>query len=400
MTAGAGEGPGARTGAAAAEAPRTGPAGGGRGELPAAVRDEDAFDVPALDAWLRAHADGSGAPAGTRRGIDRALLGDAPPEVRQFGGGASNRTYLLRYPGADLVLRRPPAGARTGTAHDVLREARIQERLAPAFPYVPRVVAAGEEPEAQGLLDGPFYVMERIDGPILRGDLPKGETLDPDAARRLSEEAIDRLVELHAVDVRAAGLTDLGRGAGYVERQVAGWSKRYRAARTGRAPRFERTMRWLEEHRPADVATCVVHNDWRLDNLVLDPGGSGRVVGVLDWEMATLGDPLMDLGSALAYWVQADDGRGMQLLRRQPTHLPGMLTREQVVQRYCARSGITPEDWTFYEVFGLFRLAVIVQQLYKRYHDGLTRNPAFRTMWIAVIVLDRRCRRIIRRAGG
>jgi aminoglycoside phosphotransferase (APT) family kinase protein len=355
---------------------------------PNAVRDDDAFDPAPLHAWLR-----------ERLGADGASLGDAPPEVRQFSGGASNRTYLLRYPGRDLILRRPPAGERHGTAHDVLREARIQQRLKPAYPYVPAVVAAGEDDEAQALLDGPFYVMDRITGSILRGNLPKGTTLTPDEARRLSEEAIDRLVELHAVDVRAAGLSDLGRGAGYVGRQTAGWSKRYRAARTPRSPRFEKTMAWLEDHRPPDVGTCVIHNDWRLDNLVLDPDGSGGVVGVLDWEMATLGDPLMDLGGAMAYWVQADDDRFMQLLRRQPTHLPGMLTREQVVDRYCTRAGIARPDWAFYEVFGLFRLAVIAQQIYQRYHSGQARNPAFKHLWVGVRYLDWRCRRIIRKSG-
>jgi aminoglycoside phosphotransferase (APT) family kinase protein len=351
---------------------------------PRDVRDEDGFDPAPLHAWL------------VEQG---AATGDAPPQVRQYAGGASNRTYLLRYPGRDLVLRRPPAGERSGTAHDVLREARIQRRLRPVFPYVPTVLAAAEDEHAQALLDGPFYVMERIVGTIVRGRLPDGMTLPPDAARRLCEEAIDRLVELHAVDVEAAGLTDLGRGPGYVQRQVSGWSTRYRAARTPRAPRFERVMAWLEDHRPDDVATCVIHNDFRLDNLVLDPSDPGRVVGILDWEMATLGDPLMDLGGALAYWVQEDDGRGMQLLKRQPTDLPGMLTRDAVVERYCARAGIDRPEWTFYEVFGLFRLAVIVQQIYRRYHLGQTTNPAFKRMWMAVLYLDLRCRRIIARAG-
>jgi aminoglycoside phosphotransferase (APT) family kinase protein len=353
------------------------------GDEPRAVRDEDAFDPTPLHGWLVER-------------LGAATLGAQPPEVRQFAGGASNRTYLLRYPERDLILRRPPAGQRHGTAHDVLREARIQERLRPAYPYVPEVLATGEGEDAEALLDGPFYVMERIVGTILRGDLPAGTSLPPAAARRLGEEAIDRLVELHGVDVRAAGLTDLGRGAGYVERQVRGWSERYAQARTPRSPSFQGTMAWLEDHRPSDVGTCVIHNDWRLDNLVLDPTGSGAVVGVLDWEMATLGDPLMDLGCALAYWVQADDGRGMQLLRRQPTHLPGMLTREEVVDRYCAGAGIARPDWTFYEVFGLFRLAAIAQQIYRRYHAGETRNPAFKHLWVGVRYLDLRCRRIIR----
>jgi aminoglycoside phosphotransferase (APT) family kinase protein len=207
---------------------------------------------------------------------------------------------------------------------------------------------------------------------------------------------VDRLVELHAVDVPAAGLQEFGRGPGYVERQVTGWSERYRAAKTWNVPSFATVMAWLEQNRPDDVGSCLIHNDWRFDNLVLDPADPARILGVLDWEMATVGDPLMDLGSALAYWIQADDDRLMGLLRRQPTHLPGMLTRREVVERYAERSGRTIDDWTFYEVFGLFRLAVIVQQIYFRYHHKQTRNPAFRHFWIAVNYLDRRCRRLIR----
>jgi aminoglycoside phosphotransferase (APT) family kinase protein len=243
-----------------------------------------------------------------------------------------------------------------------------------------------------------FYVMERLNGIILRGRLPQGMSLPPEQARALCNAVVDRLVELHAVDVDAAGLSEFGRGTGYAARQVAGWSQRYRAAKTWNVPSFEKVMRWLEENAPADVGTCLIHNDWRLDNLVLDVDHPGRIRGVLDWEMATVGDPLMDLGSALAYWVQADDDRLMGLLKRQPTHLPGMLTRAEMVEAYCARSGRTVDDWTFYEVFGLFRLAVIVQQIYFRYAHKQTRNPAFRHFWIAVNYLDRRCRRLIRSA--
>ncbi|WP_320671200.1 phosphotransferase family protein [Patulibacter defluvii] len=355
------------------------------GDEAGAVRAEDGFDPAPLHGWLRERIDG---------------LGDAPPEVRQFAGGASNLTYLLRYPARDLILRRPPAGDHQGAAHDVLREARIQQRLKPSYRYVPEVLALGEDDDARALLgERPFYVMERLAGTIVRGRLPEGMALAPADARRVGEAAIDALVELHAVDVAAAGLSDLGRGAGYVERQVEGWSRRYRAARTPRSPSFERVIGWLDERRPDDLATVVIHNDFRLDNLVLDPSDPGRVVGVLDWEMATLGDPLMDLGSALAYWIEAGDGRGMRLLKRQPTDLPGMPTRDEVVDRYCQRAGIARPDWTFYEVFGLFRLAVIVQQIYARYHAGQTTNPAFRNFWIAVRYLDLRCRRIIRKAG-
>jgi aminoglycoside phosphotransferase (APT) family kinase protein len=345
------------------------------------VRDEDAFDVGAVHGWLSPRVEG---------------LGDDPPEVRQFSGGASNLTYLLSYPARDLVLRRPPHGTKAASAHDMAREHRVQARLAPVFPYVPAMVAYCDDTSVVG---SEFYVMERLEGVILRANPPASLGLTEDRTRALCTTVIDRLADLHAVDVAAAGLSDLGRGSGYVERQVAGWSERYRAARTWNVPRFERVMAWLEAERPDDVGTCLIHNDYRFDNVVIDHDDPTRVVGVLDWEMATLGDPLMDLGAALAYWVQADDDRLFRAFRRQPTHLPGMLTRAEVVRRYADRSGLDVADWRFYEVYGLFRLAVIVQQIYARYAAKQTRNPAFRHFWLAVHLLERRCRRVIDHEG-
>jgi aminoglycoside phosphotransferase (APT) family kinase protein len=353
-----------------------------------AVRDEDAFDVEAVASWLRAAA------------ADRSGL-DAVPEVRQFSGGASNLTYLLRYPGRDLILRRPPVGAKAKSAHDMRREFSIQSRLAPVFAYVPPMVAFCDD---HAVIGSDFYVMARLEGTILRSELPAGVELAPEQARRLCTNMLDVLVELHSVDPVAAGLADLGKGAGYVERQVRGWSDRYRKAKTWNVPSFEPVMRWLEEHRPDDVATCVIHNDFRLDNIVLGPpvgeGGTGvplSVAGVLDWEMATLGDPLMDLGGALAYWIEAGDDRVYQRFRRQPTHLPGMLTRAEVVDHYTARMGIelTPRQWRFYEVFGLFRLAVIAQQIYYRYFHKQTTNESYAIFGPAAQYLAVRCRSII-----
>jgi aminoglycoside phosphotransferase (APT) family kinase protein len=345
---------------------------------PQDVRSEDAFDVAAVHRWLAGMVPG---------------LPPEPPEVRQFAGGASNLTYLLRYPDRDLVLRRPPAGRKAAGAHDMAREHRVQSALAPHYRYVPAMVALCTDP---AVLGSDFYVMERVPGTILRGRLPDGMSLTPDQAHDLGTQAFDALLELHAVDVDAAGLEDLGRGRGYVGRQVAGWSGRCRAARTANVPDFEAVMGWLAERQPEDVATVLVHNDFRLDNLVLDDGL--HVVGVLDWEMATLGDPLMDLGGALAYWVQADDDEMFRAGKRQPSDLPGMPTREQVVQRYSERTGVAVDpgsgDWTFYEVFGLFRLAVIAQQIYYRFHHGQTTNPAFAHFWVFVGYLDERCRRI------
>ena len=341
---------------------------------PRDLRTEDAFDVAALHDWLAPRVDG---------------LGQSPPEVRQFSGGASNLTYLLRYPSRDLVLRRPPAGRKAASAHDMRREHRVQAALAPHYPYVPQMVAFCDDP---AVLGADFYVMERVEGTILRGRLPSGMQLPPESARQLGLRAVDSLIELHQVDAVAAGLGDLGKGLGYVGRQVTGWSERYRRARTDNVPDFEAVMSWLAERQPADVATCLVHNDFRLDNLVLDE--DLRVVGVLDWEMATLGDPLMDLGGALAYWVQADDDDVLRMSKRQPTDLPGMPTRAQVVEHYRGRTGLAIENWDFYEVFGLFRLAGIAQQIYWRFHHGQTTNPAFASFWMFVGYLDERCRRI------
>jgi len=345
------------------------------------VRGEDAFDVAAALAWLREHAD---VPEGS-------------PQVQQFAGGASNLTYLLRFPGRDLILRRPPSGVKAKSAHDMKREFMIQSRLAPVFSYVaPMVAFCGDD----SVIGSEFYVMERLDGTILRRDLPPGLELSGDETRRLCLRVLDVLVQLHQVDPAATGLSEIGRGHGYVGRQVAGWSDRYRKARTDNVGDFEKVMGWLAEHQPEDVATCVIHNDFRFDNVVLAAGDPLRVAGVLDWEMATLGDPLMDLGGAMAYWIQADDDPEYLAIRRQPTHLPGMLTRDEVVDYYTGRMGlaVTPERWRFYEVFGLFRLAVIAQQIYYRYHHKQTRNPRFKSFWLPVNLLERRCRRIIRRA--
>ncbi|HEX7291590.1 MAG TPA: phosphotransferase family protein [Conexibacter sp.] len=343
------------------------------------VREEDAFDVAAVDAWLRR--------------AEVAGLGDGPPEVRQFTGGASNLTYLLRYPERALILRRPPAGTKASSAHDMAREHGIQAALKPVFPQVPAMVALCTD---HGVLGSDFYVMERVDGVIPRVRMPREIGTDPQLMRRLGERFVDLLAELHAVDPDAAGLTELGRGPGYVRRQVAGWSERYRRAKTWNVPSFEPVMRWLVEHQPDDVRACVIHNDFRLDNLVLDRANPLHVRAVLDWELATIGDPLMDLGSSLAYWVQADDGRAGQLFRRQPSHLPGMPTRAQIVARYGELTGIGTDAWAFYEVFGLFRLAAIAQQIYYRYHHGQTRNPAFKRFWVAAHLLERRCTRLVR----
>lgn len=344
-------------------------------EREGAVRPGEELDAAAVDAWLRERLPG--------------LVG--APVVTQYSGGASNWTYRLRYESHDLVLRRPPAGTKARSAHDMGREHRIQAALRPVFPRVPAMVALCED---EAVLGAPFYVMERLDGHIPRAEL--GLDLDRATTQRLCENAVDTLIALHAVDVDAAGLRPLDRGTGYARRQIEGWTARYAKAQTWNVPSFRRVTDWLRDNTPEDVASCVIHGDFRLDNLVLDRQDPTRIVGVLDWEMATIGDPLMDLGNSLAYWVQADDGWFMRRIRRQPTHLPGMLTRAEVVARYLDRTGLRTDNWTFYEVYGLFRLAVIAQQIYYRYHHRQTRNPAFKGFWLIVTWLDWRCRGLIR----
>jgi aminoglycoside phosphotransferase (APT) family kinase protein len=339
------------------------------------VRQEDAFDVSAVSAWLGEQ---------DVAGVDASVL----PEVRQFPGGASNLTFELTYPDRQLILRRPPPGSTARGAHDMGREHAIQAGLATAFPYVPEMLARCTD---HSVIGADFYVMAKVDGVILRADPPASYDLDTSETRRLCEGFVDLLIALHAVDVEEAGLAGFGRGDGYVDRQVTGWTDRFSRARTPNVPTFADTTAWLSDRRPDDVGACLIHNDFRFDNVVLAPDHLERIVAVLDWEMATVGDPLMDLGGALAYWAQADDDATMLALRRQPTHLPGMLTRDEVWDRYAEQTGIDTSDRRFYEVFGLFRLAVIAQQIYHRFHVGETHNPAYERFHELVVYLDRRC---------
>ena len=342
-----------------------------------AVRSGEELDVAKIAAFLKS--------------IDSSLEG--LPTVSQFSGGASNLTYLLSYANRELILRRPPSGAKAKSAHDMLREANIMSELKPVYPYVPSVFATCQD---RAVMDSDFYVMERLRGIILRDKLPEGLVLSEADTRQLCLNVIDKMIALHQVDYQAAGLAHLGKGEGYVQRQISGWSERYRKARTDDAVDFESVMSWLNEKMPAtDVATCLIHNDFRFDNVVLDVDNPLNVIGVLDWEMATLGDPLMDLGNTLAYWVQADDEPQFKQMRRQPTHLPGMLTRKEVIAYYGEKTGYRTDHFDFYEIYGLFRLAVIVQQIYYRFHHGQTRNPQFAFFVHVTNYLEQRCKNLI-----
>ncbi len=340
------------------------------------IRRGEELDLQAVETWLKA------------QGIN--LQGQA--QVTQYSGGASNWTYRLQYENVDLILRRPPQGTKARSAHDMAREYYVQKNLAPFYPVLPEMVALCQDETVIGC---DFYVMKRIEGIIPRANLPKELQLDSGQVRELCTHMLDKLIELHQVPYQGTELEKLGKGEGYCRRQVEGWDARFAKAHTPNVPDFAFVRQWLLAQIPADSRTCVIHNDWRFDNLILDPVAPTRVIGVLDWEMTTLGDPLMDLGSALAYWVQDDDDALMKSTRRQPTNLPGMFSRQHVVDYYLDKTGLRPENWTFYEVFGLFRLAVIAQQIYYRYYHQQTDNPAFKDFWIVIQALHIRALKLI-----
>lgn len=333
-----------------------------------AVRQGEELDLARLQAYLSAQVPEL----------------DGPVVVEQFPSGHSNLTYLLRIRDRELVLRRPPFGAKIKTAHDMKREYHILSHLVSVYPKVPHPVLYCED---ESVLGAPFYVMERLKGIILRAAAPKGLELAPALMRTLSENLVDNLVEIHRVDYAAAGLGELGHAEGYVRRQIEGWTGRYQKARTDDIPNIERAAAWLAEHMPPEAGASLIHNDYKYDNLVLDPDNPAHIIGVLDWEMATIGDPLMDLGTTLGYWVDPDDPPPMLALPFGLTTLPGNLSRQELAQRYAEKSGYDLAHILFYYVYALFKIAVIVQQIYARYKAGLTQDERFATMIYAVQVL-------------
>jgi aminoglycoside phosphotransferase (APT) family kinase protein len=297
-------------------------------------------------------------------------LGPGTLAVEQFPGGHSNLTYLVHHGDTDYVLRRPPFGSKVKSAHDMGREVAVLSKLAPVYDRAPRVIAY--EPTGD-VLGAPFYLMERRRGVILRKELP---TTDPATIERVCTLLVDALVDLHAVDYRAAGLGDFGKPAGYVERQVKGWTERYANSQTDELRAMASVGAWLAANMPADSPPALIHNDFKFDNVIYDPKLE-RITGVLDWEMATIGDPLMDFGTALSYWMQADDAALFQQPLFGVTMLPGMPKRPAIAQRYFERSGRRTDALVFYYTFGLYKTAVVLQQIYYRYAKGLTKDPRF-----------------------
>jgi aminoglycoside phosphotransferase (APT) family kinase protein len=338
----------------------------------APVRPGEALDEARLGEYLASHIPGL----------------ELPLRVRQFPAGFSNLSYLLTAGSTELVLRRPPIGTRPKSGHDMKREFRVLSALRAGFAECPRPLHYCAD---ESVIGAAFYVVERIRGIILRRDYPLGLEATPALVRAQQASLIEVLARLHGLDYRLLGLADLGRPDGYAARQVRGWTERYAQARTADAPQAAAIAEWLGAYTPANSGrTALIHNDFKLDNVVFDSRQPAHLIGVLDWEMATIGDPLMDLGCSMAYWVEAGDGPEMLATRMLPTHLPGSLSRAEALGRYSDASGVPIDEFRFYRVFGLFRLAVIIQQIYYRYYHGQTKDGRFGALGPMAHVLVRR----------
>lgn len=360
-----------------------------------AVRESEALDWDALTAYLRDTLPTQN--AFLERYDPAALRGDLG--VEQFGGGHSNLTYLLRFGEVGLVLRRPPLGPVPPRAHDMAREFRWLSALHPQFPLAPQPFLLCEDTSVVGSV---FYVMERRDGIVIRHEEPLGVAGQESVRAAISGSLVDTLAMLHAVDVREPPLSTLGKPAGFVTRQVQGWAERWSLAQTDPVPEMETVASWLRARIPPDPERPgVVHGDFKLDNVILDSSDRAKVVAVLDWEMCALGDPLVDVGIFLSYWVRTPGGgeSDVQDALSTVTDRPGWLTREAVLERYAARSGRDLRGIGFYETFAVFKLAVVLQQIYVRYVRGQTDDPRFATLGGRVRALARRAADLTTRHG-
>ncbi len=320
------------------------------------LKQEEHIDIDRLNQYLQQYAPQTG----------------MIKEIGRFTGGYSNLTYLLQTENKEYVLRKPPAGAHIKSAHDMGREFRVLSLLKPYYAKVPTPIVYCE---ATDIVGSPFYVMEKLPGIILRaGNAPK-MNIPPETFHKLSEALVDNLVALHSLDIKATGLDQLGKPEGYVERQVEGWIKRYYAAETDKIGSMNAVAEWMQQYQPKQQVPAFLHNDYKYDNLLVNPGDLTEIIGVLDWEMSTVGDPLMDLGATLAYWFE--DGEGDMFKLYNLSWLPGNFSRKQIVARYAEKSGRDLSDINFYYIFGLFKNAVIAQQIYHRWKQGLTRDARF-----------------------
>ena len=312
-------------------------------------------------------------------------LGDAEMEVEQFPGGHSNLTYLVRFGDTEMVLRRPPFGPVPPRAHDMARESRVLSAVHAHFPLAPRPLLLCEDSSVIGSV---FYVMERRRGIVIRNDEPPPIAGDVGLRGRISASIVDTLADLHAIDVGAHGLDSLGKPAGFVARQIRGWTERWHGSKTTEIPEMESLAGWLQHHTPADPERpSLVHGDYKLDNVMLDAARPENLVGVFDWEMSAIGDPLVDVGILLCYWVHAASA-GDDAIATVTTR-PGWFGREEILARYASRSVRNLDAIGLYEVFAVFKLAVVIQQIYARFVRGQTDDPRFEQLGGRVTTLAR-----------
>jgi aminoglycoside phosphotransferase (APT) family kinase protein len=330
-----------------------------------AVRPDERFDEARLLRYLR----------GKLPGAERAMT------VRQFAGGKANLTYLLTFgESIEYVLRRPPLGTYAPSAHDMGRENRVLSVLPDAFPFAPRVYHYCED---EAIIGAPFIIMQRCHGIVIRAKMPARFAANPSAPQLLSEALVDTLAAFHAVDYEALGLSQLGRPDGFIKRQVEGWWRRWRAA-ADENPQVHKIYRWLGHHLPDTDYHSLVHNDYKLDNTMFAADDPARVVAILDWDMCTLGDPLSDLGTLLTYWTQPGDSESVRAIGAMPAGDYDFYTRAQILSRYAEKSGRDLSNIQFYHLLGIFRLLVILQQIYIRYLQGYTKDRRFATLGDAV----------------
>lgn len=322
------------------------------------VRSGEELDAPALREYLRGTLD----------------LDSEHVEISQFPSGSSNLTYLLTIDGTEYVLRRPPFGNRVKTAHDMGREFHVLNRLSKVYGPAPKPLALCED---ESVIGAPFYIMERIHGLILRGSAPR--ELETDGALRASvcRSFMHNLAAIHSIDYKEAGLEGLGKPEGYARRQVQGWTQRYFDAKTHQYDELEWAIDWLNDNLPSDAGASLVHNDYKFDNVILNPGDLTEIVGVLDWEMATIGDPMMDLGTTLGYWMSRGSREELLSMPFNPRVMMETISRDELVRWYAEASGRDISNVNYYYVFGLFKIATIAQQIYARYALGHTKDPRF-----------------------
>lgn len=313
--------------------------------------------------------------------------------ISQFPGGYSNLTYLIETDQQELILRRPPVGANIKSAHDMGREFSVLMLLNKAgYSKVPGIVSLCED---DSIIGSKFYLMKRVRGVILRNKIPSGSSIPPDTFRKLSVAALDGLIELHQLNIETTALNQLGKPEGYVRRQVEGWINRHENSKTDLIESMNEVSQWLKDNMPAQSTTAFIHNDYKYDNLVLDENDLTKIKAVLDWEMATVGDPLMDLGTSLAYWAEPTDHDALKPFSL--TWQPGNLTRAEALQYYQEKTQKEIQGFIFYYAFGCFKIGVICQQIYYRYKQGLTKDPRFASLIQVIKACGENGRRAIER---